>query len=173
MEVKKRNSAGIIVTRGNPIRILLCRLGGPFFAKTPLWTIPKGEIDEGEMSCETARREFFEETGKIPPDKLEPYTTFKTARGMCELWIGESTPELDLLEGIQPTVSNTCKIEWPPKSGIKIEIPETIEMGFFTLEEAHALVSRGQLGVLVQLKLTHLQTQPACSQVSQQNPMSS
>lgn len=155
----KKNSAGIIVFKNDPFKILLCRLGGPYFAKTPLWTIPKGEINEGEEGHETARREFLEETGMLSPAQIEPYTSFKTPRGHCELWIGLASGILSEITTIQPTKSNTCEIEWPPKSGKKIIIPETIEMGFFSLSEANMLVPRSQLGVLVQLQLTHQKLQ--------------
>jgi predicted NUDIX family NTP pyrophosphohydrolase len=37
--------------------------------------------------------------------------------------------------------SNTCTIEWPPRSGKRIEIPEVDRAEFFSVEEALAKMS--------------------------------
>jgi predicted NUDIX family NTP pyrophosphohydrolase len=61
--MRPRISAGILVYRlgGGGLEVLLVHPGGPFFARKDLgyWSIPKGEVDEGERDFEqTARREF-------------------------------------------------------------------------------------------------------------------
>ena len=45
---------------------MLVHPGGPFWAKKDAgaWSIPKGELDEGEDALQAAKREFEEETGK-------------------------------------------------------------------------------------------------------------
>ena len=62
-----RVSAGLLLYRDGPrgLEVLLVHPGGPFFAKRDLgaWSIPKGEIEEGEDLLAAARRELVEETG--------------------------------------------------------------------------------------------------------------
>jgi predicted NUDIX family NTP pyrophosphohydrolase len=41
-------------------------------------------------------------------------------------------------------VSNTCVIEWPPRSGRKIEIPEVDRGAWFALAEARKRIFAGQ-----------------------------
>ncbi len=47
------------------IAVLLVHSGGPYWSKSGLgaWSIPKGEIDDGEDAENAARREFAEELG--------------------------------------------------------------------------------------------------------------
>jgi predicted NUDIX family NTP pyrophosphohydrolase len=64
-----KTSAGLLVyrlTSGHP-EVLLVHPGGPFFKKRDegSWSIPKGEIGDGEDPLEAARRELTEETGFV------------------------------------------------------------------------------------------------------------
>ena len=67
-----RRSAGILLYRAanGGIEVLLAHPGGPVWAKrhAGAWSIPKGEIEEGEEPWDVARREFEEETGHPAPD---------------------------------------------------------------------------------------------------------
>ena len=67
MVVAMKRSAGIILYRsgGNGVEVLLVHPGGPLWAKKDLgaWSIPKGEIDEGEETRACALRELEEELG--------------------------------------------------------------------------------------------------------------
>ncbi len=60
-------SAGILLYRGShtEFQVLLVHPGGPFWRKKDLgaWSIPKGEVWEGEPAEQAARREFAEELG--------------------------------------------------------------------------------------------------------------
>jgi predicted NUDIX family NTP pyrophosphohydrolase len=60
-----RESAGLVVYRmtDNGLEFLLAHPGGPFWKNKDAgaWTIPKGEIQEGEEPLLAARREFKEE----------------------------------------------------------------------------------------------------------------
>ena len=63
-------SAGILLYREGVggIEVLLVHPGGPFWAKRDLgaWSIPKGELDDGEEPAAAARRELVEELGADP-----------------------------------------------------------------------------------------------------------
>jgi predicted NUDIX family NTP pyrophosphohydrolase len=62
-----KTSAGVLLHRAGAsgIEVLLVHPGGPFFARKDLgaWSIPKGEVAEGEDLLAAARRELLEETG--------------------------------------------------------------------------------------------------------------
>ena len=62
-----KRSAGMLLyrLRGGEVEFLLVHPGGPYWARKDVgaWTIPKGEIDEGEDAQAAARRELAEETG--------------------------------------------------------------------------------------------------------------
>lgn len=55
-----KHSAGVILYRQNPFRILLVLPSGNF---KPIWGIPKGEIEVAESKAEAAVREIKEELG--------------------------------------------------------------------------------------------------------------
>jgi 8-oxo-dGTP pyrophosphatase MutT (NUDIX family) len=62
-----KTSAGLLLFRdaSGGLEVLLVHPGGPFWSKKDegAWSIPKGELGEGEDPLEAARREFEEETG--------------------------------------------------------------------------------------------------------------
>jgi predicted NUDIX family NTP pyrophosphohydrolase len=64
------SSAGILMYRrtGKGLEVLLVHPGGPFWRNKDdgAWSIPKGEMDEGEDPAEAALREFLEEIGSAP-----------------------------------------------------------------------------------------------------------
>jgi predicted NUDIX family NTP pyrophosphohydrolase len=67
----KKISAGLIMydfDNQKNLRIFLVHPGGPFWKNKDLgvWSIPKGEVDNGENLFSAAKREFFEETGITP-----------------------------------------------------------------------------------------------------------
>jgi predicted NUDIX family NTP pyrophosphohydrolase len=57
---------------GPRLEVLLVHPGGPFWRNNDdgAWSIPKGEMDEGEDAAVAARREFLEETGCAVPGPL-------------------------------------------------------------------------------------------------------
>jgi predicted NUDIX family NTP pyrophosphohydrolase len=68
------SSAGILMYRrtGSALEVLLVHSGGPFWRNKDdgAWSIPKGEIDEGEDPAEAALQEFMEEIGSVPEGPL-------------------------------------------------------------------------------------------------------
>ncbi|MEA2155119.1 MAG: hypothetical protein QOE11_1259, partial [Solirubrobacteraceae bacterium] len=66
-----KTSAGLIVfrERAGALEVLLGHMGGPFWARRDerAWSIPKGELADGEDPEAGARREYAEELGHPPP----------------------------------------------------------------------------------------------------------
>jgi len=62
--VQVKQAAGTLLYRtgGDALEVLLVHPSGPYNRKAP-WSIPKGELDEGEDFEAAARRETREETG--------------------------------------------------------------------------------------------------------------
>ena len=141
-----KQSAGLLLYRRNDVlEVMLVHPGGPFWAKKDLgaWSIPKGEYAEGEDPLVAARREFEEETGFPAPDNAIALGELKQAGGkMVTAWAAEGDCDAARL------VSNTCEIEWPPRSGRKIEIPEVDRAGWFAMDEARERILKSQLPFL-------------------------
>src|SRR4051812_30344576 len=115
-----RVSAGLLMYRRREegLEVLLVHPGGPFWAKKDLgaWTIPKGEYAHDEPPLEAAKREFSEETGFVAEGPFLELGTIKQAGGkIVAAWGSEGDCDPERL------VSNTCEIEWPPRSGRKLE----------------------------------------------------
>ncbi|MCB0858880.1 MAG: NUDIX domain-containing protein, partial [Solirubrobacterales bacterium] len=109
--------------------------------------IPKGEIDPGEEPLDTARREFIEEVGIEPPAGAPIHLgeiTQKSGKRVLA-WAIEG----DLNPGDQKSV--TCEIEWPPRSGQRIEIPEVDRVEWVAPSTAKNLVIEGQIPLFERL----------------------
>lgn len=124
------------------LQVLLAHPGGPYFKNKDdgYWTIPKGEIEPGEDLLEAAKREFIEETGIIPTGPFIELTPIKQKGGkIVHTWAfhGDCDPG-----GI---VSNTISIEWPPKSGQEVEIPEIDRADFFDVAAAGRKIKATQM----------------------------
>lgn len=137
-------SAGILVYRRSAagIEVLLAHPGGPYWAKkdTGAWSIPKGEVEEGEKLDEAAKREFAEELGQSAPDgEYIELGSFKRKDGkQVFAWAVEG--DLDVTH----IVSNTLLIDWPPKSSKQLEIPEIDKAAWIPLAEAALKMHTGQ-----------------------------
>jgi predicted NUDIX family NTP pyrophosphohydrolase len=144
-------SAGILLYRikNHSIEVLLAHSGGPFFAKKDEghWSIPKGEPDSGEELIDTARREFFEETGLKPEGNMFPLGSI-VQKGGKEVfgWAIES----DLPAGHEHT-ANMVTIDWPPGSGKKLSFPEIDRIEFFSLEDAKRKIKEAQIPLIERL----------------------
>ena len=151
-----KRSAGLLMYRASEdaLEVLLAHPGGPFWAKKDqgAWSVPKGEIKEGEQPLEAARREFHEETGFF---SHEPFLTLGDSKQnggkTVSVWAFEG--DCDPAESI----STFCEITWPPRSGRTISIPEVDRCEWFALQTAREKILAGQLPFLNELsKALHL-----------------
>jgi predicted NUDIX family NTP pyrophosphohydrolase len=143
-------SAGLLLYRrtGSAVEVFLVHPGGPFWARKDeaAWSIPKGEINPAEDEEAAARREFAEEVGAVPPGPLTPLGSFRQSSA--------KTVVAFALEGdFDPAglVSNTIQIDWPPRSGRKLSIPEVDRAGWFSLADAAVRLHLGQRPILAAL----------------------
>ena len=107
------------------------------------WSIPKGELLSGEDPLDAARREFIEETGfKVEGELVELGTLRQSSSKLVTAWAVEGDCDPAAL------VSNLCWVEWPPRSGRQVEVPEVDRGAWFGLDEARQRILRGQTGFL-------------------------
>jgi predicted NUDIX family NTP pyrophosphohydrolase len=125
--------------------VFLVHPGGPYWRKKDegAWSIPKGELDEGEDAEVAARREFMEETGVAISGSLEPLGEIRQ-RGGKRVIAFAVEGDVD----VQTIKSNTFEIEWPPKGGRKRSFPEIDRAEWFDLPSAHAKVLESQRELL-------------------------
>ncbi len=148
-------SAGLLLFRrieapGDAVEILLAHPGGPFWAKKDEhgWSIPKGEVDDGEAPLAAARREFEEELGHPPPDGDYQLLVELKGSKRISVWVLEADFDSNLF-GRSPV--STTEIEWPPRSGRQVTIPEIDRVAWFTIEEAKTRLHKGQVAIVDQL----------------------
>ena len=146
-----KRSAGILMYRRHDgeLQVLLGHPGGPFWAKKDAgaWSIPKGEIDEGEDPLAAAKREFSEETGLRLEGELIALAPIRQKGGKVVLaWAIEGDCDAQAIE------SNVFSMEWPPKSGKMAEFPEIDRAEWFSLEEARRRINPGQLPLIEELE---------------------
>jgi len=146
-----KRSAGLILYRyrDGRLQVFLVHPGGPVWARRDegAWSIPKGEIDDGEDPLATARREFLEETGVTPSGDFQPLEPVRQKGGkMVQAWAfaGDCDPER--------IKSNTFSMEWPPRSGKQRDFPEVDRAEFFDVEEAKRRINPAQAALLSELE---------------------
>ena len=121
-------------------------MGGPFWAKRDgaAWSIPKGEVQEGEVDLAAALREFFEEMGHPAPEaEWTLLGEFVQPSGkVVVVFTGEADFEVDRVN------SNLFDLEWPPRSGRTQQFPEIDDARWFPLEVSREKVVKGQVAML-------------------------
>jgi len=144
-------SAGILVYRvkRKGLEVFLCHPGGPFYKNKDdgVWTIPKGEFDESEEAFAAAKREFEEETGqKMSGDfiGMKPIK-YKDGRKIVYAWAVKGDIDTSKIK------SNTFSLEWPPKSGKYIDVPEVDKGDWFSIEVAKQKILPSLLSLLEDL----------------------
>jgi predicted NUDIX family NTP pyrophosphohydrolase len=117
-------SSGLLLYRyiGDEVQVLIAHPGGPIWARRDLgaWSLPKGAIDPGEEALDAARREFEEETGHRPPEG-EPIDL-----GSVRMRSGKVVHGFAMEGDLDPARLRSMRVdvEWPPKTGRLINVPE-------------------------------------------------
>ena len=147
-----RRSAGLVLYRGAPdaLELLLVHPGGPAWARRDegAWSIPKGEYADGEDPLAAARREFAEELGgEAPGGEMADLGEIRQKGGkLVRAWA--IAGDLDT----STVVSNTFELEWPPRSGKRIEVPEVDRAEWFGLDAARQKINVGQVALIDRLE---------------------
>ncbi|AZA83691.1 NUDIX hydrolase [Chryseobacterium lactis] len=144
-------SAGILLFKKerDSLYYFLVHPGGPFWKNKEqgAWSIPKGEILPGEDLLERALIEFHEETGTaIEGEFLELSPVMQKGGKTVYAWALEKDIDTSGL------YSNTAQIEWPPRSGKMIEIPEVNQWEWFASEEAQKRINPAQAALINELE---------------------
>lgn len=146
-----KQSAGILLYKvvDDQPQFFLVHPGGPFWKNKDVgaWSIPKGEFDDDEDPLEAAIREFEEETGMQPAGPFEMLHPVRLKSGkIVHGWAckGDVDPE-----GI---ISNTIAIEWPPKTGKTLIIPEVDKAAWFGTDEALLKINPAQAAFIAECK---------------------
>lgn len=148
-----KHSAGILLfrRRGGAVEFLLVHPGGPFWAKKDAgaWSIPKGQVEDGEEPRASAIRELEEELGEAPeldPEQLIGLGSIRQRAGkVVEAWAAEADFDPAAL------ASSTFAMEWPPRSGNQQEFPEVDQAEWFGLEAAREKILSAQAELLNRL----------------------
>jgi predicted NUDIX family NTP pyrophosphohydrolase len=146
-----KTSAGLLLFREieGRLEVLLVHPGGPFWARKDdgAWSIPKGELEEGEDPLAAAKREFQEETGQSAEGEPIPLEPLRQPSGKTvQAWALRGDLDPAHLK------SSTFSLEWPPRSGRRQEFPEVDRAEWFTLPVAERKILKGQSGFLSQLR---------------------
>jgi predicted NUDIX family NTP pyrophosphohydrolase len=151
MTKNAKRSAGLLMyrERAEGMEVFLVHSGGPIWAKKDqgAWTIPKGEYDTDEDPLAAARREFHEETGFVATAPFLDLGSIRQKSGKIVIawaFAGDCDPA-----GL---TSNTCLIEWPPRTGKRMEIPEVDRGDWFSFERARVYIRAEQVPLLEALR---------------------
>lgn len=137
-----KQSAGLLIYKlvNKTCYVLLLHPGGPLYARKDVWSIPKGELEEGEDHLEAAYREFQEEVGIRLPD-VEPMELGSTK---------QKSGKLDYIWAIEADITVTelpedmFTMQWPPKSGKMQQFVENDRAEWFTAATAKTKVFSSQ-----------------------------
>ncbi|MEN3369108.1 MAG: hypothetical protein V7609_1251 [Verrucomicrobiota bacterium] len=151
--MRSKTSAGLLMfrKRENRVEVLLVHPGGPFFRKKDdgVWTIPKGEVAEGEDLLERAKIELEEELGVVVAP-IGPWIELGWVKQK-----GGKTVHGWAFEGNLPetfaVASNTFDLEWSPRSGKLQRFPEIDRAEFFSVKKARAKINVAQTAFLDRL----------------------
>jgi predicted NUDIX family NTP pyrophosphohydrolase len=153
MTKRTKQSAGLLMFRksGKTHEVFLVHPGGPYWAKKDrgAWTLPKGEYNDGEEPLAAAQREFHEETGFVAQEPFLEIGFIRQKSGkVVKAWAfaGDCDPHA--------LISNTCEIEWPPRSKERMVIPEVDRGAWFSLTSARDSIREEQRTLLLRLEET-------------------
>jgi predicted NUDIX family NTP pyrophosphohydrolase len=143
MSKAAKQSAGLLMFRksGDELEVFLVHPGGPYWVNKDAgsWTVPKGEFNLEENPIAAARREFQEETGfQAAGPFLELGSVRQKSGKVVFAWAFEGDCDPALL------ISNTCEIEWPPRSKKRVSIPEIDRGAWFSPSRASQFIREEQ-----------------------------
>ena len=145
-------SAGILLYRHGEtgLEVLIGHMGGPFWERKDAgaWSIPKGEMKEGENMLAVAKREFEEELGSPPPE--EPYLELGEVRQASGKRVVVFAAQGDL--DAESVRSNSFEMEWPRASGQLCEFPEVDRAAWLSLAQARKKLVPAQVQFLERLE---------------------
>lgn len=135
-------SGGILLFRRGEhgVEVLLAHPGGPYWKSQDFgsWSVPKGVAEADEGLEAVAAREFAEETGfelgEVSSDVTQPHLDL----GEVTLRSGKVVHAWAVEGDLDPALcrSNEIEIEWPPRTGRRLLIPEVDRVAWYGLEEA-------------------------------------
>lgn len=148
--MSQKESAGLLMfrRRGAILEVLLGHPGGPYWAgkDEAVWTLPKGGIRGGETPLDSAIREFTEETGL---EAQGPYIALgsivQRSGKIVHAWAFEGDCNLADVH------SSHITVEWPPRSGRYLEVPELDQTEFFDPKRARKAINPAQVPLLDRL----------------------
>jgi predicted NUDIX family NTP pyrophosphohydrolase len=145
-----KQSAGILLYRktDDTLQVFLVHPGGPFFKNKDegCWTIPKGEFLDDEEPLAAAKREFQEETGQAVDGEFISLGSIKQKSGKTvHAWAIEGDIDHETI------VSNVFDLEWPPRSGKTIAIPEVDRADWFNITIAKQKINPAQVALIERL----------------------
>jgi predicted NUDIX family NTP pyrophosphohydrolase len=146
---RTRVSAGILLFRrtADGVEVLLGHPGGPYFEAKDAgaWSIPKGQAGNGEQLLAVAKREFGEETGHVVGSNARVIELGSVRqRGGKTVYAWAVEGDMDPSDAW----SNTFAMEWPPRSGIVIEVPELDRVAWFTPDAARIAMNPAQVALI-------------------------
>ncbi|MEN5307688.1 NUDIX domain-containing protein [Chryseobacterium cucumeris] len=146
-----KTSSGILLFKKekDSLYYFLVHPGGPFWRNkdSGAWSIPKGEILPDEDPLVRALTEFKEETGKVAEGQFIELSPIRQKGGKTVYaWALEGDIDTSGL------YSNSFPLEWPPKSGKIIEIPEVDQWEWFASEEAQKRINPAQKDLITELE---------------------
>jgi predicted NUDIX family NTP pyrophosphohydrolase len=138
-------SAGVLLYRraGEGVEVLVAHPGGPIWARrdTGAWSLPKGAPLDTELDLlETARREFEEETGHEPPagPTIDLGEVRMRSGKVVHAWAIEGDLDPKRLRSME------AEIEWPPRSGQVLLVPEIDRVAWVGPGEARRRLNPAQ-----------------------------
>jgi predicted NUDIX family NTP pyrophosphohydrolase len=151
MAKRANESAGMLLFRRGPggLEVFLAHPGGPFWKNKDAgaWTIPKGEVNEGEEPLAAARREFQEETGIVPAEPYLPLGAIRQKAGKTvHAWAWEGDADAEAV------TSNEIRTEWPRGSGRWLTFPEVDRCAWFTPDAAREKINPAQAELIGRLQ---------------------
>jgi predicted NUDIX family NTP pyrophosphohydrolase len=144
-------SAGLLVfrEREGALEVVLAHMGGPYWTRKDdgAWTIPKGELEQGEDALAAARREYAEELGHPPPEGPLLELGEVRQRGGKRVVAFAVEGDFDPAQ-LRPGM---FELEWPPRSGRRQAFPEVDRVAWFDVETARRKIVGAQAELLDRL----------------------